>query len=112
MSKKNTKFNYGWVILTILCLGLALANYSQYQVSAFGTQITAEMNLSATQFSTIATGPLIPGIFLSLVSGLLVDKFGATDADEVIWCVNYRFGCLGEVREFTSQLSLRQVILP
>ncbi|MBQ4040195.1 MAG: hypothetical protein IJC91_03570, partial [Oscillospiraceae bacterium] len=71
MNKKNTKFNYGWVILTILCLGLALANYSQYQVSAFGTQITAEMNLSATQFSTIATGPLIPGIFLSLVSGLL-----------------------------------------
>ena len=42
----------------------------------------------------------------------LVDKFGATDADEVIWCVNYRFGCLGEVREFTSQLSLRQVIFP
>ena len=51
MNKKNTKFNYGWVILTILCLGLALANYSQYQVSAFGTQITAEMNLTATVFN-------------------------------------------------------------
>ena len=41
----------------------------------------------------------------------LVDKLGATDADEVIWCVSYRFGYLEEVREFTSQLSLKQVIL-
>lgn len=99
MSKKNTKFNYGWVILTILCLGLALANYSQYQVSAFGTQITAEMNLSATQFSTIATGPLIPGIFLSLVSGLLVDKFGARK----ILTISVIITCLGAVlRVFTT----------
>ena len=95
----KTKFNYGWVILTILCVGLALANYSQYQVSAFGTQITAEMNLTATQFSTIATGPLIPGIFLSLVSGLLVDKFGARK----ILTASVLITCIGTVlRVFTT----------
>ena len=95
----NKKFNYGWIILTLLCIGLALANYSQYQVSAFGTQITAEMNLTATQFSTIATGPLIPGIFLSLVSGLLVDKFGARK----ILTASVLITCIGAVlRVFTA----------
>lgn len=99
MNKTKKKFNYGWVILTILCLGLALANYAQYQISGFGTQITQEMDLTATQFSTIATGPLIPGIFLSLVSGLLVDKFGARK----ILTMSVLITCFGTVlRVFTT----------
>ena len=99
MNKTNTKFNYGWIVLMILCFGLALANYSQYQVSAFGTQIPAEMELSATQFSTIATGPLIPGIFLSLISGLLVDKFGARK----VLTISVIVTCIGAVlRVFTT----------
>lgn len=77
MKSEKKKFNYGWLILVLLSLGIALPNYAQYQISAFGASIMKNLNLSATQFSTIATAPLLPGIFLSLVSGLLVDKFGA-----------------------------------
>ena len=99
MNKKNTKFNYGWIVLILICFGLAMANYSQYQVSGFGAQLTAEMNLTATQFSTIATGPLIPGIFLSLVSGMLVDKFGARR----VLTISVLITCVGTVlRIFTA----------
>lgn len=77
MEKKKNKLNYCWMVLFLMCIGIALPNYAQYQISAFGSTIMKDMNLTATQFSTVATAPLIPGIFLSLVSGLLVDKFGA-----------------------------------
>lgn len=100
--KKNSKFNYGWIVMILMCLGLITANYSQYQVSAFGSQITAEMGLSASQFSTIATAPLIPGIFLSLISGLLVDKFGARK----ILTISVIITCFGVVlRVFTSSFA-------
>ena len=78
MPKKNTsKKNYAIVILIMICVGIFVPNFAQYQVSAFGTQIMDSMNLTTSQFSKIATATLIPGIFLSLVAGILVDKFGA-----------------------------------
>ena len=77
MSGGKKKFNYGIVILVLISIGIFAPNYAQYQVAAFGTSIREQMNLSQSQFSSIATAPLIPGIFLSLISGLLVDKFGA-----------------------------------
>ena len=67
---------YAWVILVLLCIGIALPDYAQYQVPAFGPVIQETMKLLPTQFSTIATAPLLPGIFLSLIAGLLVDRFG------------------------------------
>ena len=77
MNKKKRKLDYCWMVLFLMCIGIALPNYAQYQISAFGSDIMKNMNLTTTQFSTVATAPLIPGIFLSLISGLLVDKFGA-----------------------------------
>lgn len=69
--------NYAPVILALLCIGLWIPNFAQYQVAGFGVQVQESMHLSPSQFSSIATAPLIPGIFLSLFSGLLVDRFGA-----------------------------------
>lgn len=75
MKTKNNK-KYAYVILILLCSAVFMPNYAQYQISAFGPALMTEANLSPTQFATIATAPLLPGIFLSLVSGLLVDRFG------------------------------------
>jgi len=77
MKKELNVQKYALVILAILCVGIALPNFAQYQVPAFGSVIRESMNLSPSQFSTICTAPLLPGIFLSLISGVLVDKFGA-----------------------------------
>ena len=75
MSTKR-KFNYGIVVVALICLCVFMPNYAQYQVSAFGSSLSEQLSLSTSQFSSIATAPLIPGIFLSLIAGLLVDKFG------------------------------------
>ncbi len=75
MTKK--KNSYAVVILILVCAGIFAPNFGQYQVSGFGPQLMKAMGLSTSQFAQIATAPLIPGIFLSLVAGILVDKFGA-----------------------------------
>ena len=77
MKKEINVKRYAWVILLLMCLGITMPNYAQYQVPAFGPTIQESMKLVPSQFSTIATAPLLPGIFLSLISGLLVDRFGA-----------------------------------
>lgn len=74
--KEKKNFNYAYVILVILCLGVFMPNYAQFQISAFGSAMMTEENLTPTQYGTIATAPLLPGIFISLLSGLLVDRFG------------------------------------
>ena len=77
MKKEIDVKRYAWVILLLMCLGITMPNYAQYQVPAFGPTIQESMKLVPSQFSTIATAPLLPGIFLSLIAGLLVDRFGA-----------------------------------
>ena len=56
-----------------------MPNYAQYQISAFKPEMFARIGMQPDEsvFSSIATAPLIPGIFLSLIAGVLVDKFGA-----------------------------------
>ncbi len=67
---------YGYVMLVLLCLAIALPNFAQYQVTSLATRLRLEMGLSQSQYSTIATGPLLAGIFLCFLSGLLMDRFG------------------------------------
>ena len=77
-SKKNTA-KYGYFVLVLLCLGITMPNFAQYQLTGFGKEAIAQFlgrELSDSQFSMVNMAPLIPGIFLSLVSGLLVDRFG------------------------------------
>lgn len=77
-SKKNTA-KYGYFVLILLCLGITMPNFAQYQLTGFGKEAIAKFlgrELSDSQFSMVNMAPLIPGIFLSLVSGLLVDRFG------------------------------------
>lgn len=76
MKKQKIK-NLAPFILALLCLDMWIPNFAQYQVAGFGAAIQKSMGLSPSQFSSIATAPLIPGIFLSLFSGILVDRFGA-----------------------------------
>lgn len=79
ISQRKINPRYGYVVLILLCLGITMPNFAQYQTTGFGKQAVAEFlgrELSDSQFSMINMAPLIPGAFLSLVSGLLVDRFG------------------------------------
>jgi len=57
-------------------LVLFVGNYPQYQMSALSYILIPSMGLDAGQFSSIFSASMIPGIFLSLVSGILCDRFG------------------------------------
>ena len=67
---------YGYVMLALLCLAIALPDFAQYQVTSLANRLRLEMGLSQSQYSTIATAPLLAGIFLCFLSGLLMDRFG------------------------------------
>lgn len=70
---------YGYVILALMCLGIAMPSFAQYQISGFGKEavsaaLGAEMN--DRSFSTLNMVCFLPGALLSLISGLLVDRLG------------------------------------
>jgi len=76
--KLKARPGYGYVILLLLCLAISLPDFGQYQVSSLADKIRAAMGLSQSQYSTIATAPLLAGIIFGFISGVLMDRFGIT----------------------------------
>ena len=67
---------YGYAILLLLCLGIALPDFGQFQVSSLADKLRAAMDLSQSQYSAVATAPLLAGIIVGLLAGVLMDRFG------------------------------------
>lgn len=67
---------YGYVIVGLLCIGIFLPNFAQYQVTSLSERLMTEMGITPAQYGSIATAPLLAGIILSFLSGLLMDRFG------------------------------------
>ena len=75
-NKQNFAPWYGYVIVGLLCLGIFIPNFAQYQVTSLADRLRTEMGLSQGQYGSIATAPLLAGIILSFLSGLLMDRYG------------------------------------
>lgn len=75
MNNEKNK-TYSWIILMIVCLAIFSASYTQYQLSPISQKIMEVYSLSNSEFTSVFSAPMIPAVFLSLVSGLLVDRFG------------------------------------
>ena len=70
---------YGYVILVLMCLGIAMPSFAQYQIAGFGKEAIASYlgtPLDDRAFSTLNMATFLPGIIFSLISGLMVDRFG------------------------------------
>ncbi|MBR6950618.1 MAG: MFS transporter [Oscillospiraceae bacterium] len=75
--KDNTgKSRYGILIAAVCFAVYFIGNYMQYQLSPLAATVMKELSLNESQYSSIFTANLFPAIFLSLISGLLVDRFG------------------------------------
>ena len=76
MDKKSSN---GWAIVALACTVLLLfvPNYAQYQLSPLAHLVMPTYGLDSAQFSMLFSAAMIPGILLSLVAGLLCDRFGA-----------------------------------
>ena len=77
METINKTKNYGLMMMVALACANFIPNFAQYQLSPFATTIMSEFNISASQFSTLFTAPMIPAVFLSLAAGILVDRFNS-----------------------------------
>lgn len=75
MAEKK-KGMYPILVLVILCLGEFVPNYTQYQLAPLASKLIETLGLTNSQYSSIFSAPMIPAIFLSLIAGLLVDRFG------------------------------------
>ena len=67
---------FAYVAVVCVILVLFWPNFAQYQLSPVALQIMPQFGLDSTQFSALFSAAMIPGIALSLVSGLLCDRFG------------------------------------
>lgn len=62
--------------LAIICFAYFIPTYAQFQVSPYGTTVMETLGISSSQFALLMTSPMIPAILLSLVAGVLIDRFG------------------------------------
>ncbi|MDR2530122.1 MAG: MFS transporter [Oscillospiraceae bacterium] len=73
----NSRSGYKWVMLVLMCLGIMAPQYSQFMMTHWGTPWLQEIGITdKSKFVNLMNAPLIPGALLSLVSGVLVDRFG------------------------------------
>lgn len=73
---KHEYTSYRWIILLVTFLPVFTLAMCQFQVTPYAAEIMKNMGLSAQQYATIATAPMLTGVFLAFVSGTLADKFG------------------------------------
>ena len=50
-------------------------NYAHYQLSPLANRLMEELSLTQGQFAAIFSAPMIPSIFLSILCGILVDRY-------------------------------------
>ena len=77
LAMKREGYSY-WAIIALACTVILLfvPNYAQYQLSPLAYLVMPEYELDSAQFSMLFSAAMIPGILLSLVAGLLCDRFG------------------------------------
>ena len=77
MEKKQTnRKGLVFLITALLFAAQFIGNYGDFQLAAIPARIYEAFQLNDMQFSSLMTAPMIPSIFLSIVIGLLVDRFG------------------------------------
>lgn len=74
MQTKNKK---GMITAVVCFLVFFIGNYAQYQISPIAGNVMAELGINVPQFSLLFTACMYPALALSLVSGVLCDRFGA-----------------------------------
>ena len=74
-------------ITVLLFLGMFIGNYGNYQLSAVPGSVYQAYSLTDMQFSSIMTAPMFPSIFLSIVIGILVDRFGISKMVSICFIV-------------------------
>lgn len=87
-----------WLILAVLLMAYFAPNYLQYQLSPISTDIIQGYSISPVIFSRVFSAPMIPAVFLSLLSGVLADKYGP----KPVIGISLVISCAGSILRFYS----------
>jgi len=64
-------------VIVGLCFAIYfITNYPMYQLSPIADAFKSTFGLDNTQYTSIFSAPMIPGVLLSIVAGLIIDKIG------------------------------------
>ena len=61
-------------VMAIPCVIIVKRAFEKHQLGAVASQVYERLNLTDSQFPGIMTASMIPSVFLSIVSGVLVDR--------------------------------------
>lgn len=79
---------YKWVILALTCCLCFLGNFTQYQVSAYATQVMPALGIDAVGFSLLFLSPMLAAVFFSIPFGVLGDRLGPKTVIAIAFCVS------------------------
>lgn len=67
---------YGVIVMALVYMCYLSINYAQYQFSPLANEVMDAFGLTTAQFASIFSAPMLPACLLSLLAGLLADRFG------------------------------------
>ena len=73
---QNKNSSYRWIILLLTFLPCFMMSVCQFQATPYAAQLMEKLHMTEQQYATIATAPMLVGVFLSFISGTLGDKIG------------------------------------
>lgn len=76
MAGTNKLPGYRWVVLLVVCLICFMANYMQYQISAWGVEVMDINQIDVAGLTSMMLLPMMAGVVLSIPAGALADKYG------------------------------------
>ncbi len=66
------------IMMVCICFAVMfVGGYSQFQISPLGSQIMDWLQITKEQYSLLFTFCMFPALVLSIICGMLIDKFGA-----------------------------------
>lgn len=77
MSEEKEKLpGYRWVVLLAVCLICFMANFMQYQISAWGVEVMDVNGIDVAGLTSMMLLPMLAGVVLSIPAGGLADRYG------------------------------------
>lgn len=77
MAEEKEKLpGYRWVVLIAVCLICFMANFMQYQVSAWGVEVMDVNGIDVAGLTSMMLLPMLAGVVLSIPAGGLADRYG------------------------------------
>ena len=73
---KQSHSRYRWVILLLAFIPPTLLTLCQYQSTAYAPELMRQFSLTDQQYTTVATAPMLMGVFISFLAGTAADRFG------------------------------------